>query len=513
MIFTIIILISLFATCQLEVQILDYTNSQLISVHLGQTRLQNGNFKLIHVLNLTDYEQITHNLNVEINKNSLKSSTNLPFILHDIIQIKNLLERIKPRHKRSINAMGTIWKWIAGTPDHEDHQIVVNKMNGLLTNNERQRIINRDSIERINVLTNTTNQILKTVKSLEQVHKTIEDTIINKLKIIKDELLNIEYALQWARVGVINSFILSENEILEAKTFLDNEKFPYNNLEEALGFASIRIATDESTILYIVNLPVIDKDVCEKILIKPVKKHQTIVKINSEEIIKCNNKFYEIEKNCNQFNDLSICSKNNLLDISETNCIPPLLNSKKHDCIIINNQHVPSVQELSKGMLFLNQFEGFLEISGNKSYQLSGTYIINFHNDTITVENKTFISRELTTLNPLPAVLQLSNINSTTQEVLSLEMMKELQTTNVDELDLISTKGNIMFSLNLVLTAILIFGFFFIFFNLKNKRQNTDLSVTAIINETPDPRNSDFEKSPPVISRREFRSVNDLPVF
>ena len=239
-----ILLLTIFKICQSEIQILDYSKSQLISIHLGQARLQNGNFKLIHILELDEYEKATDDLQTEINRKILKNSTILPFLLHDVHRIKNQLKRMKPRTKRSINILGTAWKWIAGTPDHEDHKIIVDKMNDLLTNNERQRIINKDTIERINILTNTTNLILKTVQSLKEVQKTVEESIQNKLNIIKEEVTNIEYALQWAKIGIINSFILSEKEINEAKEFLDLEKFPYNNLEEALGFATIKIATD-----------------------------------------------------------------------------------------------------------------------------------------------------------------------------------------------------------------------------------------------------------------------------
>lgn len=39
--------------------------------------------------------------------------------------------------------------------------------------------------------------------------------------------------------------------------------------------------------------------------------------------------------------DFSICNRNDLVDISETNCIPPLLNSKRYDCIVINNHDLP----------------------------------------------------------------------------------------------------------------------------------------------------------------------------
>lgn len=78
----------------------------------------------------------------------------------------------------------------------------------------------------------------------------------------------------------------------------------------------------------ILNLPSIDKTTCENILVKPVKEQQTI---NWNKIIKCNDKIYEAKGNCNQFIDLSFCNRNELVDISETNCISPLLNSKRYD--------------------------------------------------------------------------------------------------------------------------------------------------------------------------------------
>lgn len=245
--------------------------------------------------------------------------------------------------------------------------MVVKKIKGLLGNNERQKVINKDTIDRINLLTNRTNNILRTLQSLQEVRRTIEESIANKLKIVKDEIDNIEYALQWAKVGVINSFLLSEKEMGEAKTFLDFEKFPYNNLEEALGFASIRIATNENMLIYIINLPAIEQLICAKLLIKPVKRNNTILKIDSEYFLKCNNDLYEINKQCNKVNELTIGNRDNLLEVSNSNCVKRILNSKNHNCTIINNQHIPSVQELFQGTIFLNEFEGFVEISRNKS--------------------------------------------------------------------------------------------------------------------------------------------------
>lgn len=364
-------------------------------------------------------------------KKILRNSTSLPFLIHDITQITNQLKSIKPRVKRSIDIIGTAWKWIAGTPDHEDHEIVVNKLNGLLTNNERQKIINEKFIDRINLLTNTTNTILKTFHNLEETQRMIEDSIRSRINIVKTDVINIEYALQWAKAGVINSFILSEKEINEAKKFLDQEEFPYNNLEEALNFASVKIATDYSSLIYIISLPAINKINCEKLLIKPIKQNENVIKISSENVIRCKNNIFEIKKECNQFNNLCICNNENLIDISETNCIPPLLKSKNHNCTFVNNEHIPTIEEINQGTIILNQFKGTLEILENKKYQLTGTYLIQFHNKTITIENRTFTSKEISSLKPLPAVLQLSSNESIIEEVLSLERMKNLQVSNI----------------------------------------------------------------------------------
>lgn len=237
-----IIFFTLFAICKTEVQILDYTNSQLITIYVGQARLQHGNFKLIHLLNLTHYESVIDTIESEVLQKVLRNSTIMPFLLHDIKQIKEHLQIIKPRKKRSINILGTAWKWIAGSPDHEDHEIVEEKIKGLLNNNEKQWIINKDTTERINMLTDSTNHIIKTIQSLEEVRKIREETISNKIRILKEEIVNVVYALQWSKVGVINSFILSEKELNEVRQFLDKEKFPYMDLEQALNFATIKIA-------------------------------------------------------------------------------------------------------------------------------------------------------------------------------------------------------------------------------------------------------------------------------
>lgn len=67
--------------------------------------------------------------------------------------------------------------------------------------------------------------------------------------------------------------------------------------------------------------------------------------------------------------NLSICKLAHILDISNTCCIPNLLKSMNATCHKINNQHAPTINEITSGILLLNQFSRVLE---NASQSLIG---------------------------------------------------------------------------------------------------------------------------------------------
>lgn len=52
------------------VQILDFSKSQIIPIHIGQARIQTLNFKLIHVNNLDEYAVKMLELENIVNNNS-----------------------------------------------------------------------------------------------------------------------------------------------------------------------------------------------------------------------------------------------------------------------------------------------------------------------------------------------------------------------------------------------------------------------------------------------------------
>ena len=446
------------------IQLLDFTNSLLVSIHTGQAKLQTGNFKLIHVIDLDEYENAIYETSSVINTDGYKQHHLFPYISHELEQIRNLIENLKPKNsKRSLNFIGSAWKWVAGNPDHDDFITIKQKLNNVLVNNNKQVIINNLFTERLNNLTRLSNDISNSLKNNEN-HLT--KTILNveyKIKILKEDLVNINYAIHWAKSGIINSLILSRQEIKVAINTFRKENLPFQTVEEALNFSEIKILTNFKTILYIVNIPITDHKIYEKITIKPVKKIKIATEILYETILKNDNEIFGIKENCKTLNFISICKTNNVINLTNTSCIPNIFKSLEAKCNIVNNQHIPTIEEISPGIILLNNFNGTILVESIPQ-NLNGTYLIKFNNISITVNNRQFTSREESQNQILPAILYPLIKEREMKRLLSLEMMDELHVNNTNTIEMLqldstthrfSTYG-IITVLSLILLAITI---------------------------------------------------------
>lgn len=454
-------------------QILDYSNSQLIKINTGPAKVQNGTFKIIHIIELEGYEKLIASLEDTLYPESNHSL--YPFLSHEVQVIKNHLQRlkIKTKNKRSLNFIGTAWKWIAGSPDHHDHEIIKNKMNNVLINNNRQTVINKLTVGRINEITNITNKILRTLKENSQDKDRIIWEIKYKLDIIKEEVVNVAYALHWAKANIVNSYILTSSEISIAEQILKN--IPFVNIDEAFEFTNVKIASDGKNIIYIISLPTTGPNSCNTFLLKTVRTGIKINKIPYDSILECKDKLYGIINKCQSFNSHTICSLSDIIDISNSTCIPKLLKSQISTCPLVNNQHIPSMEEISPDVLFLNQFNGPVRVD-NETIWLNGTYIIKHVNTRIEVNNKLFETNEVTKHQPLPAILQPKSKAAAVEEELSLEMMKELSLNGTAQISLLNTKNTINLATNISLTVVVLLSImFYLVPKLLRKKNKIDM--------------------------------------
>ncbi|XP_043865283.1 uncharacterized protein LOC122757395 [Drosophila mojavensis] len=322
--------------------------------------MQNGTFKIIHVFDISEHEKIFGTFEETLN-NISNSHQMYPQLNYELNSVRNDLRRLKHsiRVARAINALGTAWKWLAGTPDHSDHEVLITKINEQLENNNKQVVINRVLQDRINEITQTSNNIMKIVKD----HSNIQEEKITffkyKLQIFKDDLTNLIHAIDWAKTNTINSIILSESEVKIIEQILEREKIMFLNAEELLEVSQIKIASNGKNILYIINIPLISNEVCTTMLIKPIKRKNYINEIKFENIVKCENSIYAIRDSCESHNEKTICNKNKLVDLRSDTCTLPLLKSQPPNCRAINNQHVPNHEQLFVGTILLNDAQVF----------------------------------------------------------------------------------------------------------------------------------------------------------
>lgn len=421
-----------------DIQILDYTNSQLIPLNIGQAKIQTGNFKLIHDINIGQYQETVSEIESILDQNEIRGHTLYPYLIHELTQLKDLIHNLTPKTKRSINVIGTAWKWLAGTPDHEDFVTIKQKINNVLENNNKQVIINSLFNNRINNITRIINQIQNFVQKDQIFGNEFLESIQYKIKLLKEDLINVNYAIHWAKTNVVNSMMLTSKEISLAIKNLDEEKLPYSTPEEALNFATVKILTNKISLLYIVNIPITKRKPYHAMLIKPVKKYNVIIDTPHNIITDENfDEIYTPLNTCNKNNDITICTQTNLINLKENSCITNILKSRESICNKLINHQVPSVEEISTGILLINDFNGTINVD-NIPRNIKGTFILKFSNSTISIGELSFTSTISSTIQILPAVLHPTPRESQYREILSLESMRDVHINNTKHIQLLA---------------------------------------------------------------------------
>lgn len=460
-----------------------------MTLNAGIAKLQTGTFKLIHIIDINGYQELIDNLQETLQKDVSPSHFLHPLLNHELTELQAYLDRLKPKTKRSLNFIGSAWKWIAGNPDHDDFDILTHKTNRLLRNNNKQVVINKLTIEKIKELTHVTNNLLEIYKKNNGNNDSTKEQLVTllkyKLNTVKEEIMNIQHAMHWAKVGITNSFILTSNEINIVKEVISEDSIPFVNLEQAFEFAEIKIASDHDSIVYILSIPMTNANSCYNIVVKPVKFGKYINKIMYEKILSCDNVMYGIRNECKIYNNITVCNRNNL-DILETEtCLANLIKSKPANCSLIDNHSTPTIEEIAPGTILLNQFDGTILVN-NEPQNLNGTYVVQFSNTSITVTDKTYKFFEVTQIQPLPAILQPRHSNQNIEETLSLEMVKELRTNNTEAIDLIDIKHTKAIAVNFGLCIMTLFSIVTLLIKMKLCRtKSKSKSTPTIINTVP----------------------------
>lgn len=363
----------------------------------------------------------------------------LDFLLTKLLTLKTGHHSI---HKRGlINFLGTISKWISGTMDDEDRQIInehletIDSNTGNIVSNINQQIkINNNLNDTIYKLYHAIEDDRRTIQNLITIkdNQTLTKLILLDLRMKIHEIDRLINDLQdniiFTNLNIIHPSLLNHKEIIEYKIDINKLK----NLR--VGFTK----TDTNKLIFLIKIPYKMTRINKKSII-PLSNEKDCKIINSEiiETLEINNHYYKFDNNKDiyQLSELKHCILNKNCEIVK-NC---------------NNE----IYHINDNMIIV-QLANNITLKSNideRKFVLKGNYFIKFYNCTINIDNKLFsnsIKEEKN--NFVIPNLDYKPINNTfTFKEIILETNK-----NIDEINLLKNDKVIQYSGGIIIIIVIL---------------------------------------------------------
>lgn len=259
-------------------EIEDLTNNPgLMTLRTNEARIIEEHHKLVHVINLLNFENSIKNIRDNINyiSNGKCQHMIVETLRHKLIILENSFEVIKPhfRTKRGlINILGSGIKFITGNMDNEDAIEIKNSIEEITLNNKQlikshndQIIINREMIDRFENITDHINDQQEIIKN--HIFK-FEDKMKNDVRylqflyqinfdvdIIKSHLDDIFQTIQMAKLNIISKTILAPREISFIYDKLSEQNVRMESLEQVYEMCKLQAFYNGSNILFVIKFP------------------------------------------------------------------------------------------------------------------------------------------------------------------------------------------------------------------------------------------------------------------
>lgn len=375
-------------------EIRNLNSDPVLLLKLKDCRIQTGVTKIIHPINLTNIEtniflfsEIARRTNTDLPMSNLilqKSRT----LINNFYQLKPIKSR---RHKRW-DKLGQAWKWIAGSPDADDLRLINNTLNELINQNNQQVKVNDVINKRIQEMTYTINTLIKQQSLnnkliLEEIDAL---TLILYMDTINDLLEEIQETVIRAKISLPSSKLLTLKEIIFMDSLLQDQGVGLQFPEEALNFATPKIVVKPDVLLYILEIPELEKKTSETIEIIPLTVNGKIIVDVPRYIIKSTDRIFTTvspEKAIQRYTDIKLLEDNCTYSI-----VMGLLSHCKAQPFLET-----AVLLVSENKLLIHNADN-IKLSSNcgpDDRNLSGNILVTFHNCSINLSNQTFTTTEV----------------------------------------------------------------------------------------------------------------------
>lgn len=377
-----------------QLTIRDLQNDPVLLIKESSCKIQVGTIKVIHPINISSIEDAAESLVRLTYQNSVNTNPLTNILRYKTKKLYSNLHQLKPQHhhrSRRWNTIGTIWKWIAGTPDASDLLAINTTMNDLIDQNNQQVKINQNINHRIQELTHAIREITIQANQNDLIMNEIETmTSILNVDILNQLLEDIQDAVMLSKMSITTSKILTIREILTIKGLLQDQGIDIHLPDEALQFVTPKFATSANTLLYFMHVPLLENSTSSIIRIYPIINRNSTLDQYPEYIVKRGDQIFTTKKPKDYVQKFSF-----LKDLNDE-CINPMINGRKPKCnIIFNNQTIYRLIS-DNTLLISNARKGYLESNcGPDNRSLEGNMLIHFENCTIKINNQSFRNEEL----------------------------------------------------------------------------------------------------------------------
>lgn len=390
-----IIIITFITFTKLQnLQIKNLNSDPVLLLKHRECRIQTGTIKIIHPINLTEIET-----NVLLfSKVARETDSHLPMtqlILRKSRTLVNNFYQLKPiksRRAKRWDALGSAWKWLAGNPDADDLRLINTTMNELINGNNRQFQVNNVINNRIKEITTTINEIIEGQSMTNKIILEEIDalTLILYIDTINDILEEIQDTIIRARISLASSKLLTLKEVFHLDSLLQNQGFELEFPEEALNYALPKIVVKNDLLLYILEIPEIDKRSSEIIEIIPLIVNNKVIINIPKYIVRSNKQVFTTirpEKFVQRYPDIQPL---------RDNCTYAIIMGIMSHC---NAQQTTETQIslISENKLLVNNANKINLTSncGPDNRMLTGNTLITFYNCSIEIANETFTATEM----------------------------------------------------------------------------------------------------------------------
>lgn len=357
-------------------------NLPLFIYDKGYGRMQTNQHYYIHHFNLESFK--IHVQDLKLKFKLLKENQFTSLILDSFDEIDSNLKNLLPfKRRKRWNQLGTVWKYLAGSPDANDLKIINSSINGLVSNNNEQVRINRE------ISLQMKETLFKTKESIELLNeKSSELYSINiylNLKFLNDKLEQILQTITLAKIGILNEKVLSQAEIDLLVRDLGRENLTVWNTAEALTYVTTSIVTNEHDIALLLKLPKLDPRIFRKIFVLPTWFNRQQIHIPNNNYLNHGDQYYIVSSLQPRIFDIKD------ITLDPTACVSNLLEGKPAKCDYLANP-VEEVVSIDRQHLITNVLGNFTLHTncGLSKRNLSGTYLISFNNCEVTINNQTF---------------------------------------------------------------------------------------------------------------------------